>query len=166
MSEKDYTLIIDNGSFSDSISVSVQCYLSLPLVALLDLLLCREPVVSHVVPIFKQHSLKHAIQRQDSSNGRDITDYLSKILCGRGYSFTTTAEREIARDLKEELCYVSLDFNEELSSHIDEPSSLGRFATDHSLTKTASQSLFVRIRHYVPQTTTLSRPCLSITNEL
>ena len=75
--------------------------------------------VSHVVPIFKQHSLKHAIQRQDSSNGRDITDYLSKILCGRGYSFTTPAEREIARDLKEKLCYVSLDLKEELSSHID-----------------------------------------------
>ena len=80
--------------------------------------------VSHVVPIFKQHALKHAIQRQDSSNGRDITDNLSKILCGRGYSFTTTAEREIVRDLKEKLCYVSLDFDKELqdsqsSSHIE-----------------------------------------------
>ena len=80
--------------------------------------------VLHVVPIFKQHALSHAIQRQDFSNGRDLTDHLSKIMCERGYAFTTTAEREIVRDVKEKLCYVSLDFNKELqdsqsSSHIE-----------------------------------------------
>lgn len=80
--------------------------------------------VSHAVPIYEGYALPHAIFRLDLA-GRDVTEYLITSLeksvresSWNGVPTDTLKELTHAnvRRLKEELCYVALDFEQEMET--------------------------------------------------
>ncbi len=73
---------------------------------------CGEGLTS-CVPVYEGYAMSHAMQRMNLS-GSDVTDNLMNILNERGYTFTTAAEREIVREIKEQRGYVAMDYEEEL----------------------------------------------------
>ncbi|MCD6491401.1 MAG: actin, cytoplasmic 2 [Candidatus Njordarchaeia archaeon] len=69
--------------------------------------------VTHIVPIQESFLITHAVKRLNLA-GRDITEYLARLLTARGYYFTSSAEMEIVREIKEKLAYFALDYEADL----------------------------------------------------
>ncbi|KAH3723322.1 centractin [Pelomyxa schiedti] len=63
--------------------------------------------VTHVVPVVEGFAIPHGIMRTDLA-GRDVTEHLHLLLRKSGCVFTTSAEMEIVREIKESACYVSV----------------------------------------------------------
>jgi len=68
--------------------------------------------VSHTVPVFEGFSLPHAVEKMEIA-GRVLTNYMQKLLLENGESFTSAAEIQIVRDIKEKHAYVAQNFAEE-----------------------------------------------------
>ena len=59
------------------------------------------------VPIVEGFAIPHAIIRTDLG-GRDVTEHLQLLLRKSGYTFHTSAEKELVRNIKESSCYISV----------------------------------------------------------
>ena len=68
---------------------------------------------SHIVPVYEGHAIQHAILTLNVG-GQDITNYLIKLLSKKGYQFTTSAEKEIVRDIKRKVGYIAHDYVAEM----------------------------------------------------
>jgi actin-related protein len=63
--------------------------------------------ITHTVPIYEGYAMAHAVCRLEVA-GEDLTRYFGTLL-PPGHSFTSPAELEILRTMKEKLSYVTLD---------------------------------------------------------
>ena len=79
--------------------------------------------VTQVAPVYRGNVLPHAVQSSKILNGRTMTDYMAN-LCykatGGSSSFISRARQEIISQVKEEHCYVALNYKRELDKWSDE----------------------------------------------
>jgi actin len=68
--------------------------------------------VSHTVPVFEGFSLPHAVEKMEIA-GRVLTMYMQKLFIENGESFTSAAEIQIVRDIKEKHAFVAQNYAEE-----------------------------------------------------
>ncbi|KAL7581251.1 hypothetical protein ACA910_006024 [Epithemia clementina (nom. ined.)] len=62
--------------------------------------------VMQAVPVYEGFALTHSVSRSDVA-GRDVTKHLQLQLRRAGLSFTTTAENDLVKTIKEDVCYLT-----------------------------------------------------------
>ncbi|XP_050404101.1 actin-related protein 2 [Patella vulgata] len=96
-----------------SVHVAIQAVLTLYAQGLLTgVVVDSGDGVTHICPVYEGFSLPFLTRRLDIA-GRDITRYLIKLLLLRGYAFNHSADFETVRMMKEKLCYVAYDVEQE-----------------------------------------------------
>ncbi|MBN3277431.1 ACT1 protein, partial [Polyodon spathula] len=103
--------------------------------------------VTHTVPIYEGYYLPHAVSRLGLA-GRDITEYLMRLLLESGHSVGSSEKQEIVKDIKEKLCYVAADLTTELKKNPKENQREYRLPDGNAITITdqlfkAPEALFL-----------------------
>ena len=69
--------------------------------------------ITNCVPIMDSFEISEACTSLDVA-GVDLNDFMVRSMAERGQRFSTSGEKDIVRKIKEKVCYVPLDFEEEL----------------------------------------------------
>uniref|UniRef100_UPI00398F4D17 actin, cytoplasmic-like n=1 Tax=Pristiophorus japonicus TaxID=55135 RepID=UPI00398F4D17 len=69
--------------------------------------------ITYAMSINDGYMVSDSIRRLNFA-GRELNDYFVESLIHRGCHFSTPAERLVAQNIKEELCYVALDYDQEM----------------------------------------------------
>jgi actin-related protein len=76
------------------------------------------------VPIYEGHIIPHGVRRLDIG-GSDITEYLRKLFHHSGYPFSSNRnERDIVRDIKDLLAFVTCDHTGDMTRYDEEKQTL------------------------------------------
>lgn len=68
--------------------------------------------LTHAIPVYEGFALPHSIVRSDIA-GKDVTDHLQLLLRRSGLAFRTSAENDLVKTMKEEICYVASEPSKE-----------------------------------------------------
>eukprot|EP01127_Copromyxa_protea_P014486 TRINITY_DN4044_c0_g1_i2.p1 TRINITY_DN4044_c0_g1~~TRINITY_DN4044_c0_g1_i2.p1 ORF type:complete len:304 (-),score=21.95 TRINITY_DN4044_c0_g1_i2:23-934(-) len=71
----------------------------------------------NAIPIYEGYAILPAANRMDLG-GRDLTHYLADQLNRTGHTFASSADYEVSREIKEKLCYVAADPQQEVARGI------------------------------------------------
>ena len=74
--------------------------------------------VTKIVPVDRGYSIRKQTAIMDVA-GRDLTDYMLKALMESGQNFSTEQDVDMIRDVKEKLCFTSMDFDRAMKDSMD-----------------------------------------------
>jgi actin len=68
--------------------------------------------VTHTIPVYEGYGIDNAIHRFDLA-GRDVTEYMQRLLEYTGHSMCSSSEKEIVRRIKEKYVYCAINIEDE-----------------------------------------------------